>query len=387
MLVGSRFALEPGRGRTAVPVRPALIGAAAGVVGVVAAFTFAHGVTDATRPHERFGQTFQLGGFWGINGQDYGPVSALNRAIGDSPLVAGYDDAKTAVATEASGSTSVALWQFSGGYKPLPVVLTQGRMARTPNEVVLAPRSLAALHKQVGDRVELLGSRSRTPTTMAVTGAGLVPEGPHNGYAEGGWVTTDGFSAMFKGYKYRLGLIALRHGVTPVAATRSLERAARQAIPALTGQGLDLEKPETLSEMLVLRNVQTLPIALGTFLALLAIAAVGHALATAVRRRSLDIAVLRALGMTRWQSAGVVVVQASLLAAIGLVAGVPLGFALGRGLWQVVASYTPLAYVAPIPFWALVLVVPLALLLANLLAAWPGRRAAALRVAHVLRAE
>ena len=46
-IVGARFALEPGRGRAAVPVRPAIAGAVAGVLGVLAALTFSAGISDA----------------------------------------------------------------------------------------------------------------------------------------------------------------------------------------------------------------------------------------------------------------------------------------------------------------------------------------------------
>jgi len=106
-----------------------------------------------------------------------------------------------------------------------------------------------------------------------------------------------------------------------------------------------------------------------------------------VRRRRVDVAVLRALGMTRWQSRGIVVTQASVLALVGLLFGVPLGVALGRTLWRVVADYTPLQYVPPVAVLALLLVVPCALLVANLLAAWPGRQAARLRIGQVLRTE
>ncbi len=91
--------------------------------------------------------------------------------------------------------------------------------------------------------------------------------------------------------------------------------------------------------------------------------------------------------MTQWQCRWVVVTQASVLAVIGLVFGVPLGLALGRTVWRAVADYTPLEYVPPIAAWVLLLVGPAALLIANLLAAWPGRRAARLRIAHILRAE
>ncbi len=91
--------------------------------------------------------------------------------------------------------------------------------------------------------------------------------------------------------------------------------------------------------------------------------------------------------MTRWQSRGVLVTQASVLAVVGLLFGVPLGVALGRTVWRVVADYTPLYYVSPVASWALLLLGPLALLVANLLAAWPGHQAARLRIGDVLRAE
>lgn len=63
LVIGTRFALEPGRGRGAIPVRSALIGAVTGVLGVLAAFTFSAGVADAADTPARFGQTHQLQAF------------------------------------------------------------------------------------------------------------------------------------------------------------------------------------------------------------------------------------------------------------------------------------------------------------------------------------
>lgn len=130
-----------------------------------------------------------------------------------------------------------------------------------------------------------------------------------------------------------------------------------------------------------------LPLVLSGFLALLAVGAVGHALVIAIRRRHHELAVLRALGLTQWQSRLVIATQATVLAMIGLVFGVPLGVALGRALWRAAAGMTPLAYRPPLAVWALLLAGPLALLPANLLAAWPGQRAARLRTGEALRAE
>jgi hypothetical protein len=79
--------------------------------------------------------------------------------------------------------------------------------------------------------------------------------------------------------------------------------------------------------------------------------------------------------------------QASLLALIGLALGIPLGLAVGRAVWRIVADFTPLAYHSPVAVLPLVLIAPVTLLAANLLAAWPGHRAARLRPGRILREE
>jgi len=107
----------------------------------------------------------------------------------------------------------------------------------------------------------------------------------------------------------------------------------------------------------------------------------------AVRRRRHELAVLRVLGFTRQQARLVVTTQASLLALIGLIFGVPLGIVLGRAIWRTVAGFTPLAYHPPVPLLALLLIAPAALLAANALAAWPQRRAARLHAGQILRSE
>ena len=213
VVVGARFALEPGRGRAAVPVRPALLGAVAGVLGVLAAFTFAAGVSDAAANPARFGQTFQLETFLGQNGQDFAPARQVLRALAADPDVTGVDDAR--IGGAQSGQVSIESYTDDPvGGKRIPVVLTGGRLPAAAGEIVLAPTTAAEMHAGIGSTVTLMGST--VPRTMKVTGIGFVPEGPHNEYDQGAWLTPAGYDRLFAGahyaFKFHIATVALRPG-------------------------------------------------------------------------------------------------------------------------------------------------------------------------------
>jgi ABC-type lipoprotein release transport system permease subunit len=75
------------------------------------------------------------------------------------------------------------------------------------------------------------------------------------------------------------------------------------------------------------------------------------------------------------------------VAIVALAMGIPLGIVVGRISWRWVANSTPLLYVPPLAALAIVIAIPAAIVLANVLAAYPARRAAGVRPAEVLRAE
>ncbi|TDD96659.1 ABC transporter permease [Jiangella asiatica] len=400
LVVGIRFALEPGRGRQAVPVRPALVGAVVGVLGVVATFTFSHGVDDAAGNPSRFGQVHQIEGYLGLDGVDLVPVPELLPLLAADPDVTAVNDTRVAVAE--AGGRPVTLFTLDPVDAPLRPVLVDGRAPQTPAEVALAPDSAESMGLSVGEVVAMTGTAG--VREMTVTGLAFVPEGAHNNYITGGWVTAGGYDTLFDpnsatspAFKYHIVMLAIRPGADPAAVAARIVTAATPLVTAAAeAAGMDPSQLDTASmlypadppsRLAEIRQVRTLPVFLAGFLAVLALGAVGHALATAVRRRRHEVAVLRALGMTRRQSRSVVVTQATVLASAGLVVGLPLGVALGRTVWRYVAETTPLVYVAPVAALAVALVVPVALVAANLLAAWPSQRAASMRVGNVLRAE
>jgi hypothetical protein len=383
-IIGARFALEAGRGRAAVPVRPAIAGAVAGVLGVLAALTFSAGISDAVANPARFGQTWQLTTFYGADGKDGGPAGAASRAAAADRDVTGFLDVR--IAGAQAGRVSIESFTYAPvDGKPVPMVLTAGRMPASPGEIALAPTTARLLGAAVGSTIRLDGG----PATRAMTVSGLafVPSGPHNGYDQGAWLTPGGYDRLFAGahyaFKFHAAVASLRPGADVAAVARRLDATVSAATHA---QGVVFTPPPSLPVQ-QLEDVSVLPLALGGFLALLAAGAAGQALTMAVRRRRRELAVLRTLGLTGRQTRLVVLTQASVLAVIGLALGIPLGLAIGRALWRVVANFTPLAYYPPLAVWALALIVPVTLLAANLLAVWPARRAARLRPGRILRDE
>ena len=130
-----------------------------------------------------------------------------------------------------------------------------------------------------------------------------------------------------------------------------------------------------------------MPAILAGGLAAGAVAALGLTLVASVRRRRRDFALLKTLGFTRGQLAGAVAWQSSVIAVIGLVIGVPVGIAAGRWLWLAFANQLSAVPDPVVPAASIALAALAALVLANLVAALPGRAAARTPAALLLRAE
>ncbi|MDP9073819.1 MAG: FtsX-like permease family protein, partial [Actinomycetota bacterium] len=133
--------------------------------------------------------------------------------------------------------------------------------------------------------------------------------------------------------------------------------------------------------------VAFLPEVLAALLIVLGVGALALTLLTSVRRHRQDLAVLKTIGFVRWQVSATIAWQATTLAVGALVIGVPSGISAGRWTWRVVAG--GLGSVSPpiVPAMAVLLVVPITVLVANLLAGAPGWSAGRVRPALAFRTE
>jgi hypothetical protein len=375
LLIGSQLAVEPGRGRRAVPVRSALVGAIVGVLGVVGCLTFRAGLSDAVNDPARSGIVWDMA----VAGDGRIPPRDVAR-INDRPDVAASTDALWARAVRVDG-VPTPTWGVHSLKGTMKLIVLDGRMPRTTSEIALAPSTMSKLDVVIGDEIPVGQGRGR-PTT--VVGRVLVPASSHTDYDESGLMTRAGLLRAIPkdaGSEFTENWILVR-------ARPGTEAALERDLSAFAARRQYFPEPARLPDAVdSLGQLRSLPFALAIFFGLLAIATVAHALVTTVRRRRVDLAVLRSLGFTRGDSRIAIAWQATLIAIVGLVIGVPLGIFTGRILWRQLAESFPVVYVPPLALMAVLLVVPVAIVVANLVAAGPAHAATRIRPARVLRSE
>ena len=379
-VTGVQMALDPGKGRTAVPVRTAIAGTVV-AVGVLAASV----VFGASLDH--LGASPRLQGWtWDVTVGNPHSDDVSATAI---PTLQKNADVAAFSAEEFDGLETAAhaqvivlgLDQIAGHVGP-PIL--EGRAPNGPDEIALGTKALLRLHKRIGDSITLGGPTGKVKS-FRVVGRALITPVIINGQVtmgDGGWIQQPSLRALvpYQGGEegaVNVFLIKFKEGIDRRAAIATLKRDFPGTV--LT--------PYAPAEVENLRRIDTLPFILAIMLGLLAIATIAHALATSVRRRRSDLAVLKTLGFVRSQVTATVAWQASTLAVIAAVVGLAAGVAGGRWLWVFFAGRLGLHPAPAIPLLLLVFVVPGAVLIANLTAAVPARAAARTQPALVLRAE
>jgi hypothetical protein len=370
---GIQLAFEPGRGRSAVPVRAAIVGMAAALAAVLAALVFGSSVSHV------IGDPAVAGWDWNVTvGNPHsGDISAQAvprlradtfvsgftvTAMGDAQLD-GRDDV-----------TLVGLQTVTG--RVVPPVLA-GRLPDAPGEIALGGRELRALGKSVGDTVVASGPHGQV--LLRVTGeVVLSPEitNEQTQLGSGAVMTMQGAAAVSGSPMPRnVFLVSLRNPASPAAISSLKQQFPGTVLPAVA-------PPEVRD----LSGVSGLPLILAFVLMLLACGIIAHTLLTSVRRRRRDLAILKTVGFVTSQVRATVAWQATALACAGLIVGVPLGLLAGRWAWILFASQVAIVP-APVISPLTLLAIPVVLLVANAIAAIPAWSAARTQPAVILRSE
>jgi predicted lysophospholipase L1 biosynthesis ABC-type transport system permease subunit len=134
-------------------------------------------------------------------------------------------------------------------------------------------------------------------------------------------------------------------------------------------------------------RISRLPYLLAALITFLAVASLAHALTSSIRRSRHDLAVWKTLGFTRRQVRTAVAWHATELSVSATAIGIPLGILLGRVGWRAVAGQIGVASPPSTPLLPIIGAVVGALVAANVIAAYPGWRAAVFPTGRALQAE
>ncbi len=405
-VAGLRFALEPGRGRTAVPVRSVLTGAVLAVIVVTATLTFGASLSYLVSRPALYGWNFSYA-LYSTDGWGPFPPSLTTPLLRRDRLVA--------------ASTGVYFLTVQVDQQTVPAILSPTRPAigprilsghglDGPGQIVLGPATLAQLHKQVGDQVTVQLGPVIRDARLRIVGTAALPAlgdtlGIHPSLSTGailptGVVSPAALNEAGPDSGPNAILIRLRPGVSQAAGLRSLQRitgAYNQVVHSpqivakagaealeLMANVLPVQRP---AEIVNYKSMGAMPVILAGGVAAGAVAALGLALVASVRRRRRDLALLKTLGFTRRQLAATIAWQSTVIGVGGVVVGVPVGIAVGRWLWVLFARSLSTVPDPVIPAASVALAALAALILANLVAALPGRAAARTPAALLLRAE
>jgi hypothetical protein len=389
-VTGIRFALEPGTGRNTVPVRSAIIGAIFAVVIVTTTLTFGASLRTLVSKPALYGWnfTYEMNGGGGL-----GDIPAARAAtlLNQSPFVQAW--AGVYFGNLDIDGQRVAVMGTSPNATVSPPLLS-GHGFNATNQVVLGTATLAQLHKKLGDTVEV-GAPGAATTRLKIVGTATLPTIGVQGlsHLEMGSGAVLSYKLIPPGERNLFDvpagpnaiLIRLNPTANRVAALASLNN----ILTKLGGRGnggqmVGVQRP---AQIINYRSLGSTPTVLGGALAAGAVVALGLTLIASVRRRRRDLALLKTLGFTHGQLAAAIAWQSSVAVGIGTVVGVPLGIVLGRFIWDLFAREINAVPQPTVPVLSVVLVVVGALLLANIVAAIPGRSAAKTPTALLLRAE
>src|SRR5205823_13221056 len=117
-------------------------------------------------------------------------------------------------------------------------------------------------------------------------------------------------------------------------------------------------------QLSTLNGISNVPLVLAGIVALMAAATLAHTLITSIRRRRLDLAILKTLGFVRRQVSATVAWQATTLAVVSVGVGIPLGVIAGRWGWNVFAERLGVVPEPVVPFGVVMLAIPATLVVA-----------------------
>jgi len=390
-VVGVRNALERRSGGTTVPVGSALLGTVLAVVALIGTGVFGASLSHLTATPRLYGDDYQLN-FTNPNGGP--PDPALLHSLEHDPAVTAITEG---FAVEvAVGKVSVGAVLGTPVRGPLLLTSVRGHAPRGDGQIGLGATTMRQAGAHLGSVVPVTvstpsGARRTVPfrvvsqnsfpvlggavslgtgaaVTLAAYEDAACPPGPGRA----------GCVQAFVSQPIGGGILA---SVVPGPRGQAAVHHYFSAYRAITAL------PIVPTSLVNFGEAVNFPLIFGIMLAVSGAATLIHLLVVSVARRRQEIGLLKALGFVNSQVASSVIWQATTMALIGIVIGVPVGIVIGQEVWRAFADNLGVVPVPVAQAWLLVALAVGVMVVANVLAIAPALVATRSQPRQLLRAQ
>jgi hypothetical protein len=347
---------------------------------------------------------------YALNGENGVPPKALAALDHDADVSgwSGYHSISVQI-----DNLTVPILAVDGYHASVAPPILSGHGVDAHNQIVVGATTLTLLHKHIGDTVTFSFGSPNTaplylpPTKLTIVGTATFPAlGGEGNFADHPSMGTGALlsAELSPAFVHAITnpdpnldgpgvvFVRLRNDVSPAAGLADMNRIVALSAAVFAkdrntpGDTVDVIGVQRPAEIVNYQSTGATPVVLAIGLAVGAVLALALTLIASVRRRRRDLALLKSLGFTARQLAAAIAWQASTIATVSAVVGIPIGIVAGRELWDLFARDINAVPQPTVPL-SLILVVVGAFLLANLVAAIPARIAARTPAALALRSE
>ena len=359
----------------------ALFGTVLAVLALCATAVFGASLSNLTATPRLYGDPFQL---------NFQPGS-LDPALVSS---LGHNHAVTAVTKYAGGGEIIVNKVLVGAIPatsvrgPLLFSTVDGRPPSGPDQIGLGATTMRLVGAHLGSVVHVT-IRNRVTTFRVVSQVSFpVIAGGIVGLGTGALITIDGLFHAFcpagAGYAACVQLVE-QHGNTGILASVVPGPRGQAVINHYLNEYSSATLRVTPTSLVNFGEAVNFPLIFGVMLAVFGAATLAHLLVVSVSRRRREIGLLKVLGFVNAQVTMAVAWQATTVALVGIVVGVPMGVVIGRAIWTAFTDNLGAVPVVVLPILVLGGLVVGVFIVANLIAITPALIARRAKPADLMR--
>ncbi len=373
-LIGVRNALQRRGPGANVPVGTAYLGTVLAVVVLCGTAVFGASLSHLTATPSLYGDAYQLS-FDVIPGL---PDPGLLKSIERNGNISGIT---RVVATQVSiDHTTVGTLAVEALRGPLLFSTAGGKLPSGEGQIGLGAATMRQVDAHVGSLVRVgVTTPSGGKRTVPFRVVANIPIPVMDGFAGLG----NGAVIPLSGYEAAVCPSA----VGQVTCKQSVEESSIGSILAKGVSGprgqaavahfLDSDQsvavlPVAPTSLVNFGEAVDFPLIFGGIVAVFGAATLGHLLVVSVSRRRRETGLLKVLGFVNSQVIWVVSWQATTLALVGILIGVPIGLIAGRVTWDLFANNLGVVTVSVVPVWLIGALAVVVIVVANLLAIGPA---------------